>query len=426
MINKFNNMEEFLSFVENQKRVTNKQNLNDMYAFAEVLGNPQKGINFVHVTGTNGKGSVVQYLKEMFLIHGLKVGTFTSPYIEKFNERITVNSKFISDKDTLRLANLILDNYPKFYELTNTYPSFFEFITLLAFLYFKEQKVDVVVLEVGIGGLLDSTNIVDSITSVISNVSYDHMNILGNTLEEILHQKLGIVKKNQPCIIGIKDEKLLKLAELECLEKNAKLIAPLFTAIEIKKCDELGSEFVLEGFGEIKIKMLGKHQIENAVVALYAFIEAYPLIAKKNYDVTLIKKALLNTFWLGRLEIVKEKPFTIIDGGHNIDGINRVCEFIKTLNYHTKRCIFSCSSNKEKFKMLNVLKETFDEIIITEFTYKRHNEAKELFDAIDMENKLLLPSIDDAIDYVNNHPFDLNLYIGSLYFVSEIRPKLLS
>ncbi len=426
MIKQFNDINDFLSFVENAKRTTDKKNLNDMIAFSKVLGSPEKNLKIVHVTGTNGKGSVVQYLKEMFMIHSLNVGTFTSPYIEVFNERIQINSKFISDDDVLKYANIILSHYDEFYRLTNTYPSFFEFLTLMALLYFKDSKVDVVILEVGIGGLLDSTNIVKPVASIITNVSYDHMNILGNTLEEILLQKLGIVKENVPAIVGIKDLNLTNIVKDYCAKLNASLSLPLFKAFEIKKCDELGSEVILEGFGEFHLSMLGYHQIENAIVAITAFLVSYPKITNKEPQFELMKKALSKTFWLGRLEVIKLNPFTLIDGGHNIDGIVRVCEFIKNLNYPTKRCIFSCSANKEKFKMLEYLKSYFDEIIITEFTYKRHSEAIELFDGLDFKNKKLILKPADAIEYVNNHPMDLNIYIGSLYFISEIRPQLLN
>ena len=397
-----------------------------MMSFSKVLNNPQDSLKIVHVTGTNGKGSVVQYLKDMFMIHGLKVGTFTSPYIEKFNERIQINGVFISDEDVLKYANQIIHKYDEFYALTKTYPSFFEFLTLMAFLYFKECHVDVAIIEVGIGGLLDSTNILHPITSVITNVSYDHMNILGNTLDEILIQKLGIVKENVPAVIGLKNKHLIKIAEKYCEEKHSLIILPLIKAFEIKKCDELGSQVFLEGFGEYNISMLGYHQIENSIVSIFAFLTSYQVLTHKMPQINLMKKALEKTFWLGRLEVIKKKPLTIIDGGHNIDGIMRVCDFIKTLNFKTKRCIFAVSANKEKEKMLDYLRDYFDEIIITEFTYHRHSEAQELFGKFNFNHKRLIINPINAINYVDENPMDLNLYIGSLYFVSEIRPILLN
>ena len=421
---KFYDIQEFLTFIENQKRVTSKTDLNEMKAYCEILGNPEKHFKSIHVTGTNGKGSVVSYLKEMFLIHGLKVATFTSPYVYQFNERITYNNEYISDDDLLKYGNYLLSKYPLFYEKTHSYPSFFEFITLLAFLYFQNLDLDIAIMEVGIGGLLDSTNVLNPLCSVISNINYDHMNILGDSLSSILNQKLGIVKKATPAVLGLKDDALILQAKNYCANLASPIYLPLLQAYEIKKCDLLCTQFILEDLGLIELSMLGFHQIENALVAITAFEISYPLLTNQRYDQTLIKKALFKTKWLGRLEVVSKDPLIILDGAHNIDGIQRVVEFIDNLKITKKRCIFSCSSNKEKFKMLDLLKNHFDEIIITEFTYKRHTEASLLFDYLDHPHKLML-DINKSIDYCLKHPCELNIFLGSLYFISEIRPKLI-
>ena len=425
-MNRFNNVDEFLNFVEKQKRVTDKVDLKDMQIFAKILGNPQKGFKSIHVTGTNGKGSVVRYLSEMYLSLGLKVGSFTSPFIEKFNERIQYNLHFIDDADLLKYANLIISKYDEFYSLTNTYPSFFEFITLIAFLYFNDLKVDIAIIEVGIGGLLDSTNIITPIASVISNVAYDHMNILGDTLPLILKQKLGIVKKDVPLITGIKDLELLNIVNDYCEKLNAGVYTPLFKAIEIEKCDLTGSRFTLGEYGKMEIKMKGYHQIENVAVAFETMMVTLPKLNLYHVDLNILKKALANTFWLGRFEVVSLNPLLVIDGGHNVDAINRITEFVKNLPYKTKRCIFACSDNKEKEKMLDLLKTTFDEIYITEFSYKRHTDALTLYQNFDFPNKKLFLNLDDAIALVKKNPLEFNIFIGSLYFVSEIRPKLLN
>ena len=184
-----------------------------MFGFCEVFGNPQNTFKSIHVTGTNGKGSVVSYLRSIFMEHGLNVATFTSPYITKFNERISYNNCPISDNDLLEIGNSIIEKYETFNLLNLGTPSFFEFVTLIGFIYFSKIKVDIAIIEVGIGGTLDSTNVISSIASVITNVNFDHMNILGDTLAEILNNKLGILKKNTKLIVGLKDENLISLSK---------------------------------------------------------------------------------------------------------------------------------------------------------------------------------------------------------------------
>ena len=424
-MNNFNTIQEFINFVESQKRLVEKNTLDTMFQYCDIIGNPQNSFKSVHVTGTNGKGSVVAYLKNIFMEHGFRVGTFTSPYITKFNERICINNQQISDDDVLKHANFIISKYPEFLERTGRTPSFFEFITLLSFLYFEKSKPDIVIVEVGIGGLLDSTNVINPLSSVITNVSYDHMNILGDTLEEILMNKLGIVKKSKPLIVGIKDKNLLDIVERTTKDLDCHFYAPLLGAFEIIKSDLLSNEFILEELGLIKLNLSGFFQIENAIVAVKTFkITMTELGLTEQIDNIKIKQGLSNTTWPGRLEKMSENPLVLIDGGHNIDGIKRVCEFIDKLNYSRKRCIFACSDNKEKEKMIQYLEPYFDQIIITSFTYKRHSSAKELFNYSKHSNKLLMNDIDEIISFVEKNPYELNLYLGSLYFVSEIRPKL--
>jgi len=423
-MNRFLNVNDLISFIESQRRTSIRKDLSDMFSFCKILGNPEKDLKVVHVTGTNGKGSVVSYLKYLFIEHGLNIGTFTSPYIVKFNERICHNFDFISDEDLLKFGNIVIDHFEVFKEKVGITPSFFELITLIAFLYFKSLNLDLVILEVGIGGLLDSTNVITPIASAIVNISYDHMNILGDTIEEILINKLGIVKENKPLICGLKDESLINIAKDYCLKFNSKIYLPLLEEVEIKKCDLLSSQFILDGFGEIEIMMLGYHQIENALVALKTFLVVSEFLQLK-LDKDKILKAFKTTTWVGRLEKISNDPLIIVDGAHNVDGIKRIVDFLEDFDLK-KRVIFACSNNKEKEKMVKLLEPVFNEVIITEFSYKRHTDAKSLFDNINHLNKLLITKPMDAIDYTLSDPFELNIFIGSLYFVSEIRPILIN
>lgn len=419
----FNNYSSCVTWIESQKRFSPKVSLDNMKYFCTLLGNPEQKFTSIHVTGTNGKGSVVSYIKNILIDAGLNVGTFTSPYIIKFNERISFNGEMISDEEVVHLAekvyniyDLIDENHPK--------PSFFEFTTLMSFVYFSEKEnLDLAIIEVGIGGLLDSTNVITPIASVITNVAFDHMNVLGNTLSEILTNKMGIIKNNIPSIIGIKNSELVEQANLRTKEVNSNLSLPFLNQITINKADIFGSNFSYKGYKNLQVSLMGYHQVENAIIAVET-IEAI----KDQYQISLdnIKNGLLNTKWLGRLEILSKEPLIIVDGAHNIDGISRTTDFIKDLDYKTKRCIFACSDDKEKEKMISYLEPHFDEIIITSYTYKRHSDALELFNFSKHKNKILKQDIDEIIEDVFNNPYDFNIFIGSLYFVSEVRPKILN
>ena len=178
----------------------------------------------------------------------------------------------------------------------------------------------------------------------------------------------------------------------------------------------------LENYNNLKISLTGFHQIENAIVALKTVQTLTKWFDIKEED---IYEGLLNTKWLGRFETLSDEPLVIVDGAHNIDGIARVAEFVKTLDYKNKRCVFACSDDKEKEKMIKYLEPYFDEFIITAFTYKRHSDASLLYELSEHKNKILMNDIDEIIDYVFDNPLEINIFIGSLYFVSEVRPKIL-
>ena len=425
-INKFTNAQDFIDWVQKQRRFTKKNDLSKMKFVAKLLNNPEKNLNIIHVTGTNGKGSTVAYLKNIFLKNKLNVGTFTSPYIECFNERITYNDEFISNDDLVLYANKVLETYPLL--ISNGYETltFFEFITILALLYFSEkQNIDVVILEVGIGGRLDSTNICNSLISVITNVSYDHMEVLGDTLELITNEKLGIVKPNSYLITGSKDLKLIKQMSDYCQSLNTTFIPVDYSNLDIKQADLNGSIYNYKEFSNVKIKLIGEHQVENSCIALEV-IKIWNEIFKTRkskfvVSVELLYEGLYNTKWLGRFELINSEPVIYLDGGHNIDCINRVCSFIKGLNIKYKRAVISISADKALDDMVNLIDDTFDEVIFTKYTYARSANEKSLYDRSKLSNKLVIHEVSDAINYCMTNKVDFTIFIGSLYLVSEAR-----
>lgn len=419
---KFTSTKEFISWVEKQKRFSPKVSLDKMRYYCDLFDNPQTKFPSIHITGTNGKGSVVSYLRTIYQERGLNVGTFTSPYITIFNERISFNNNPISDQELLKIGNFILSKYPQIEKDGYEFPSFFEFITLICFIYFANLKdLDLAIIEVGMGGKLDSTNVINPILSIITNVTLEHENILGNTEEAILIQKLGIVKPNTPLVTAIKSENLLKVIKNNLTNEQINLIDDY----EIINQNIKGSIFKSNNI-KYKISLLGEHQILNALTA----IKSIELINKLNIDkfkidLKTLKKGLFKTKWPGRLEIVSKKPLILIDGGHNIDGIKNSCNYIKKLKYKKTRAVVSISADKNLEEMIKILDTTFDEIIFTKYTYARSAESDVLYRISNCQNKQKIESIDDSIKYVYEHKYPLTLFIGSLYLVSEIRPKLL-
>lgn len=416
----FKTVEECISFIENSHRTSTKS-LEHMQLLCDIYGNPEKGLKYIHVAGTNGKGSVVSYLREIFYDANINVGTFTSPYIECFNERITYNKQFISDELIIKYTNEIINKYSYLNENNIELPSFFSFITLMCFMYFRDVKPDVVILETGIGGLLDCTNVITPILSIISNVAYDHMNILGNTIEEIATNKLGIVKKNIP-LVTISNDKINDLIKETCRKNNSLLTLLNKDDIVNAKLNIDGSLFDYKDYKDVKLKLAGMHQIENACLVIEScnYLQKYYNIAKSN-----IYNGLLKTFWPGRLEIIRKNPYIILDGAHNIDGITRLHDFIKTIKKDFNKIILvlAISSNKETARMINNIEKDVDEIIFTSFNYKRSEDYNILYQYSNHPNKQKNENVDELVlsSLNNNDNKVLWIFSGSLYFVSQLR-----
>lgn len=415
----FNNFNDLKSFIESQRRSEKKESLSYMYKLCEVFGNPQTKKQFIHIGGTNGKGSTVTYVKSILLASGLNVGTYISPYVVCFNERITYNNNYISNDDVLKYGNLILSKYDELNNKGLRTPSFFEFMTLMAFLYFSEiEDLDIAVIEVGIGGLLDCTNIITPKVSAITNVSYDHMEILGNTLGEIWDNKLGIVKRNIP-FVTINTPDYLDKIKNKCHEFNSKLTLVDKNNIANLTVSTNGATFDYLNFKNLSIKLLGFHQVENAILSIEIIKNLNLNISEEN-----IRNGLNNAFWPGRLEVVSKEPLIIIDGAHNIDGITRLNEFIQKIkNGRYIRLIFAVSSNKEKDEMIKILEKNVEEMIFTHFMYKRSDESINLYNLSHHQNKKIIDDLDKIINLVVQDKSIVNIFCGSLFFISEVRNK---
>jgi len=416
----FKDFETTKNWIEKIQRFGSKLDLSRITAVMARLGNPEREYPTIHVAGTNGKGSTASYIKNILMEAGYKVGIYISPYIVKFNERIAINNDYISDEDVIRYTNDLLPIWNEFNERNDTI-TFFEVLTIMCFLYFRDQLVDYGVIEVGLGGRLDATNIITPEVSVITNISYDHMNVLGNTLESIALNKLGIVKPGVPLVTAVENPDLHPLFRQVCEEKSSELTIVDFTKVSDIQVEEMTS-FTYEG-QRYQVSLTGYHQVKNAVLA----IEAVRCLAKRKHlaiDYETIKNGLLKTKWPGRFEIFNHN--IVLDGAHNIGGIEAL-KATMTSVYKGKRtkALVSIMHDKEHQKIIDVLDSFCDELYFTQFEYARRADAEVLFgESHNAGKKLYLDYREIFNELKNLGPNEILLVTGSLYFISEIRKLL--
>ena len=298
-----------------------RSGLGRMQRAVDLLGNPERTYPIIHVTGTNGKGSTIAFMREMFVAYGKKVGTFTSPHIVSIHDRICINGQPIAEEDFVRIANQVKEMEKILLE-THDQLSFFELLTLIALLYFKEQGVDLVLLEVGIGGLLDTTNVVTGEIAVITSIGLDHQETLGDNLEEIAKQKAGIFKAGKKAVIA----KLTPEVELVCQKRARELAVELYQAGRDFFLNAGDFSSSLASFSQLEISLEGAYQQENAALALETFL-LFMASRGERVEEEFVRRALKETHWAGRLERIR--PQIYLDGAHNLPALTRLVEFIQ-------------------------------------------------------------------------------------------------
>ena len=394
-----------------------RSGLGRMQRAVDLLGNPEKTYPIIHVTGTNGKGSTIAFMRELFVAHGKKVGTFTSPHIISINDRICINGQPIADEDFIRIANQVKEMEKTLLE-THDQLSFFELLTLIALLYFKEQDVDLVLLEVGIGGLLDTTNVVTGEIAVITSIGLDHQETLGDSLEEIAEQKAGIFKAGKKAVVA----KLNAEAEPVCQKRAKELDVALYRAGQDFTLKDSNFSSRLASFSRLEIGLEGTYQQENAALALQTFL-LFMASREERVDEELVRQALQETHWAGRLERIR--PQIYLDGAHNLPALTRLVEFIqeKIQQGYQVRILFGALKRKDYQGMLGYLSEQLPqvELKVTGFDYQGSLDEK------DVAGYDLIPSYGDFISEFEEKANDQDLLFvtGSLYFISEVRASLL-
>lgn len=406
--------------------------LERMNTLMNKLGNPQDDLKVIHVAGTNGKGSICRYVYQVLQAAGYKCGLYTSPYLEIFNERIEYNENYISDKDLDYYTEIVLEKTKEMVEEGCESPTEFEVVTAVAFLYFKDKRADYVVLEVGLGGTGDSTNIVKSpLCCIIASISLDHTDRLGDTIAAIAREKAGIIKEGVPCIVSTDRSDAIEVFEKVCSEKNAKLYKACETVPEIKQMNSFGSCFscnILNKSYDIEISMAGKHQIQNAVAALYGLtlmIENNQVIVNSDDIAAGFKKARQT----GRFEVMRKKPYVIIDGAHNPDGSLALLNAVRN-DFSGKKILMVTGilADKDIDQVFDNFLKITNDFVATQPDNPRRLPAGELCDILKKRgaNCISFDVPKEAVKYAKSQykNYDLILFAGSLYLIGMIRGLL--
>ncbi|KKI92300.1 folylpolyglutamate synthase [Bacillus sp. SA1-12] len=427
----FKHYTEALNWIHGRLKFGIKPGLKRMEWLLTELGHPEKNIPIIHVAGTNGKGSTISYMLHMLIEGGYRVGSFTSPYIETFNERISVNGQPISDQEMLEIANEVKPYVEKIEKTELGGPTEFEIITTMMFLYFgKYNKPDFLLLETGLGGRLDSTNIAEPILSIITTIGYDHMNILGETIAEIAAEKAGIIKHRVPIMTAVENLEAKKVIS-EVANSMLSEMYSLGTDLNIlqKQLHQQGERFTLQTsystYKDLVISMKGEHQIKNAALAVSA-IDYLIKMDKVKLSDDQLRKGLKGAYWKGRFELVNNNPEVIIDGAHNKEGIDSLLDTL-TRHYPDKNIhiLFSALKDKDYSQMIARLSSIAASMHFTTFDFPRAATAFELYSACQLKEKTYSESwekiMDHLLDEYINQKEDLVVVTGSLYFISHIR-----
>ena len=431
------NYNECVEYIQNASLYSSKKNdLNNTLELLSRLGNPHHHLKFIHVAGTNGKGSTCAMIESVLRCSGYKTGLFTSPYLEHFTERIKIDGKNVNEVLFCNIANQVIDTAKKMVKDGFAHPTFFELVTACSFLIFLNKKVDIAVIEVGVGGLYDTTNVIKPDLCVISNIGLDHVAVLGDTIEEIARQKAGIIKPNIPVVIYPQDS---PAAYAELLYFAKQMNAPVYSVrdakILIHKSGLKGQEFEISYQNitiELELNLLGNNQVFNAATA---FISCLVLksVLKYSMNISTIQQGFKNTIWPGRLEIIQnENPLIIIDGAHNRQAASSLRHEIAHL-MPNNQCVLLCSimTTKDIEGISKELSEMAQAIVCTCTDINKSIPSDELCvimkeyckNVYDVKEVPL--ALDKAIDIAkkNNAPL---IVAGSLYLAGKVRSLILS
>ena len=408
-------MNEIETWLESRIGLNFRSGLERMRQAISLLDHPEENYPIIHVTGTNGKGSSIAFMSQLFAEHKKKVGTFTSPHMVSIYDRICVNHKPISDKDFVRIGRRIQAMERQLLR-TQAPLSYFEILTLIALLYFEEEQVDVALIEAGIGGLLDATNVVIGDVAVVTSVGLDHQETLGDSIVAIAEQKAGIFKKKERAVIGPLAEEARRVCELRADELGVVLYEYgrdfSFSKGQFSNQDKM--------IVSLQLGLKGTYQEENAAVALQSFLL---FMKQQNWQpqVKWIRKALQETHWAGRLEYFERGIY--LDGAHNLSALSRLVEFIRQQEQKEIFLLFGALKRKNYQGMLSYLKQELPDVRLTITTF----EDDGAIDKRNLTTETYVSSYREFIEqFIKNSTDNQLLFVtGSLYFIAEVRAFLL-
>lgn len=421
-------MDKVISYVNTNRGDGQKESLDRLRLLLEKLGNPQNGLSYIHITGTNGKGSTASMFQAVLREADMNVGLFTSPHLEVVNERIRLNNEYIKDEDFIRLVNkmepavlaLEAELDQKFYA--------FELMTTVAFLYFQEKQPDVVILEAGIGGRLDSTNVIDTPdVAVITSIGIDHTSTLGTSKKEIMNEKIQILKKQGQIVIGPIANSLKTVASAWAEKVHGEITFLEASDLQVKEISKDAQLFSYKNFEEVGISFIGKHQIENACLVL----EASTILQKKGYPLTekIVVRGLAKAAWPGRFEMVLSDPLFYMDGAHNVAGVTRLVETVEEVFADRKvYFVVGMMKDKEYEKMLDQVLDLAEEFVFVSPDDYRGFDPVEVAEIIATKggSAHVAADADEVLEYIRTEvPTDaVVIQFGSLYLVGAMKEAL--
>ena len=408
-------------WLKKSESIPRKHGLYRMEAILEALGNPEFGLKSIHIAGTNGKGSTAAMIKAFAKAHGLRVGTFTSPHMDSIRERIQLDGVPLGEEPFWQAASVIKEVESRLLEEWGAF-NYFEILTAMMFVVFQQEAVDLAIIEVGIGGLLDNTNVGHPLVSVITTIGLDHQDLLGSTLEEITAQKAGIIKAGQQVVVGPVTRECMDVIRSTASKQGATVQAfgEGFSLVE-DSYQDIELTIPLE-----QLALNGTFQKENATVAIRAF-RSWMEATGRSVQPEFIEAALRVVYWPGRMEVLQETPLVIIDGAHNLPAIERLVQNMRTHVGKKQTLLFSALTRKDSLQMLLRLQEALPNvnIILTSFHPSRGMSiARSDVEAyLDSRKISYEESFEDVIDRFASSTDDKSeLWVtGSLYFIAEVR-----
>jgi dihydrofolate synthase/folylpolyglutamate synthase len=398
------NYKETLNYIHSLGNFSKPPTLERIKTVLEKLGNPQNDFKAVHIAGTNGKGSVSAMLSKAFMLAGYKTALFISPFIIDFCERIQINGEFISKENLCKYAEIVKN--------TNIELTEFEFITAVAFLYFSEQNCEIGIIETGLGGRLDATNTMDNvIANVITKIGLDHTAILGDTIEKITNEKCGILRKCPVITSHNQPKEAVKVLE------NYKHVIPNKNELKITESDINGNTYIYKGM-KYRTALVGDYQIENSLMVIETLMNC-------GIDIpyNIIYKALAETCFPARMEVISKKPLVILDGAHNPDGANALAETLKKYNGKATALI-GMMKDKDCEEVLKTTLPYFKNAVAVSVENMPRSLSKEKLKELAEKYCpcVTAENYDEAINKVRSE--EIIFVFGSLYLASAIRDKL--